>query len=598
MTWEIALILVLLVAALASFALEKIPPDVTALTLLAILIASGLLSMDQALQVFSNPAPITVGCMFILSAALEKCGLIDRMAGLFDHVAKLGYLRFLFFLILVVALISAFVNNTPVVVVFMPAVLSVARKLGVPASKLLIPLSYASILGGMSTLIGTSTNILVSALAEQHGLQPFGMFELAWVGLPCLGIGGLYMLLFGHHMLPVRETLTSILSDEERREFITEAYVQSDSALIGKTLVDSGLTRQKGIRVIEVVRFGVSLQTQLADVVMEPGDRLVLACRPSGLAQARQMEGFDLVAETGLGLEQIAAHEGILVEGIIGPNSSLAGATIGDTNFRQRFSMIVLAVHRRGRNVREKINSLQLDFGDTLLLLGTEGALNRLRNSDDILLIDRPPVPADSRRRKIPLVLATVAGVIAATSFGLARIEFAAFVGVVVLFLTQCLKPKEGYSAVQWNILFLIFAMLGMGAAMEATGTSAYLASGIVGGVKTFIPLHLQPLVMLACIYLLTNVLTEILSNNAAAVLMVTIAVGAATTLQVDPRPYLVAVAIAASASFATPIGYQTNTYVYGSGGYRFSDFIKVGLPVNLLCFAVAMIMIPLVWGV
>jgi di/tricarboxylate transporter len=221
-----------------------------------------------------------------------------------------------------------------------------------------------------------------------------------------------------------------------------------------------------------------------------------------------------------------------------------------------------------------------------------------LRNGDEILLIDRPPVPADSRRSKIPIVLGTVCAVIATASMGLARIEFAAFVGVVVLFLTQCLKPKEGYLAVQWNILFLIFAMLGMGAAMEVTGTSDYLASAMVGSVQRFIPLAHQPLVMLACVYLLTNVLTEILSNNAAAVLMATIAVGTAITLEVDPRPYLIAVAIAASASFATPIGYQTNTYVYGSGGYRFSDFIKVGLPVNLLCFVVAMVMIPLVWGV
>jgi di/tricarboxylate transporter len=434
-------------------------------------------------------------------------------------------------------------------------------------------------------------------MAEQHGLQPFRMFELAWVGLPALGVGALYMLLVGRHILPVRETLTSILSEDERREYITEAFVQHGSPVIGKTLVESNLTRQKGIRVIEVVRFGASYQAKLDQVVLEEGDRLVLACRPSGMAQARQMEGFDFVAEAGLGLEQIAAHEGMLVEGMIGPNSTLAGSTIRDVNFRQRFRMIVLAVHRRGRNVREKIDTLQLDFGDTLLLLGTEGALNQLRSSDDILLIDRPAVPADSRRRKVPIVVGTVCAVIAAASLGLARIEFAAFAGVVVLFLTQCLKPKEGYLSVQWNILFLIFSMLGMGAAMEVTGTSDFLASGIVGRVQQFVPLAHQPLVMLACVYLLTNVLTEILSNNAAAVLMATIAIGTAATLEVDPRPFLIAVAVAASASFATPIGYQTNTYVYGSGGYRFSDFIKVGLPVNLLCFTVAMVMIPLIWG-
>ena len=570
----------------------------TALSLLAVLLATGLLSMDQALQSFSNPAPLTVGCMFIISAALEKCGLIDRLAIHFEGITRLGYGRFLLILILVVALISAFINNTPVVVVFMPVVLSLSRKLGVPASKLLIPLSYASILGGMCTVVGTSTNILVSGIAQQNGEPAIAMFEMAWVGLPALGIGTLYLLIVGRRILPARETLTSILSEDERREFITEAFVQHGAPIIGKTLNESGINQKRGIRVIDVVRSGVTLQSKLDEVVLREGDRLILACRPAGVAEARRIEGFDLAAEAGLGLEQIAAHEGMMIEGMIGPNSSLVGSTIKEINFRQRFRMIVLAVHRRGRNVRAGMEALRLDFGDTLLMLGTEGAISQLRASDDILLIDRPPVPAAVGRRKVPIILATISAMIGAASFGLARIELAAFLAVVVLFLTQSVRPKDGYLAVQWNILFLIFAMLGMGAAMDSTGTSTYLASLIIQLVEGFVAETYKPLVLLACIYLLTTTLTEILSNNAAAVLMATIAVGTATTLGVDVRPYLIAVAIAASASFATPIGYQTNTYVYGVGGYRFSDFLKVGIPLNLLCFLVAMIVIPMVWKI
>ncbi|MEZ5277568.1 MAG: SLC13 family permease [Opitutaceae bacterium] len=596
MTWEILLIMVLLVGALVSFALEKIPPDVTALTLLALLVGSGLLSLDIALDAFSNPAPITVGCMFILSAALEKCGLIDRLAAAMGGLAGLGYTWFLFIMMTAVAFLSAFINNTPVVVVFMPVILSLARKLDVPASKLLIPLSYASIFGGMCTLVGTSTNILVSGIAQNEAQPPLAMFEMAWVGIPVLVVGIFYVVVFGRRLLPTRETLTSILTDEERREYITEAFVQHGSPVIGKTLGESNINQKRGIRVIDLVRFGVSLQSQLSEIVLAEGDRLVLACRPSGIVQARSLEGVDFVAESGLGLEQIAAHEGMLVEGMIGPGSSLAGESIKDVNFRQRFRMIILAVHRRGRNVREKIETLRLDFGDTLLMLGTEGAINQLRRSDDILIIDRPPVPAENRQKKAPIVIATIVGVIASASFGLARIEYAAFVGVVVLFLTNCLRPKEGYASIQWNILFLIFAMLGMGAAMQSTGASVYLALQIVGFVDQFVSEAYKPLVMLACIYLLTTVLTEILSNNAAAVLMATIAGGLAGALGVSPRPFFIAVAIAASASFATPIGYQTNTYVYGVGGYRFRDFVKIGIPLNLVCFVISMIVIPMVW--
>ncbi|MBL4575020.1 MAG: SLC13 family permease [Opitutaceae bacterium] len=597
MTWEIAFIFFLLIAALVSFALEKIPPDVTALTLFAVLLLSGLLPVEKALSVFSNPAPITIGAMFILSAGLGKCGLIDKMALAMGKLAGLGHLRLLFFMMVAVAVMSAFINNTPVVVVFMPIVLSLAKKLDIAASKLLIPLSYASIFGGMCTLIGTSTNILVSGIAQNAGQEPLRMFEFAKVGFPILVVGILYILLFGRKLLPVRETLTAILSEEERREYITEAFVEKDSSIAGKTLAGANILKKKGIRVIEIIRFGVVLQNDLNSIVLKEGDRLIMACRPSGIAHAQTLEGVDFVSETGLGLGQIASHEGMLVEGVIGPNSSVTGSTITEINFRQRFRMIVLAVHRRGVNLREKLGTLRLEFGDTLLMLGTDGAINQLRANEDILLIDRPPVPVQSNQRKIPIVLATVAAVVGSASLGFVRIEFAAIVGAIFLFLTGCVRPKDGYASIQWNILFLICAMLGMGIAMQDTGASTYLSSGIVGLVDSFVPPEYKALAMLAAVYIITNILTEILSNNAAAVIMATLVVGIATSLNVDARPFFIAVAIAASASFATPIGYQTNTYVYGVGGYRFSDFIRVGIPLNILCFIVAMITIPYFWS-
>jgi di/tricarboxylate transporter len=596
MTWEIALIYLLLVAALVSFALEKIPADVTALSLMSILLVTGLLSPEDALQVFSNPAPLTVGAMFILSAALEKCGAIDLLAHNLEKLARLPYAVFLAVMMLVVAVVSAFINNTPVVVVFMPVIVSLARKMNVPASKLLIPLSFAAILGGTCTLIGTSTNILVASIGEKGGEAPFRMFEFAAVGVPVMAIGMLYLVVFGRRILPVRETLTSILSEEERREFITEAFVQPDSPHIGKTLKEAGLIGRLGVRVIEVIRNGVVLRTALVDLRLQEGDRMVLACRPSGIAHTKQLQGIDFVAEQGLGLEQIAAHEGLLVEGVIGPNSELIGHTILEANFRQRYRVIILALHRRGKNVRDKLATLRLEFGDTLLMLGTEGAVSNLRNSADIMLIDRPAVPTESRRHLMPVVLAGIGAVVGVSALGFARIEIAAFIACTAFFLLGAVRPKEGYASIQWNILFLIFAMLGMGIAMERTGAAAWLSQSSLALVDTFVAPEIRPLVMLACIYLVTTVLTEILSNNAAAAVMATLAIQLATTMGVDARPFLIAVAVAASASFATPIGYQTNTYVYGVGGYRFSDFLKIGIPLNLLAMITALIVIPRVW--
>lgn len=596
LTWPILLIFILLFLTLVSFVLEKIPVDLTAMGLFAALLVLGLLPVEDAFSVFSNPAPITVAAMFIISAALERCGAIDALAIRLEGATRIGYVRFLFAMILTVALFSAFINNTPVVVVFMPVVLGLARNLNVPASKLLIPLSYASIFGGICTLIGTSTNIIVSGMAEAQGLAPLGMFEISKVGVPLLLIGAAYLAIFGRRILPERETLTSMLTEDERREYLTEAFVQPDSPLIGKTLEEAGILKARGLRVIEVVRSGVAVHADLKTIKLLAGDRLVMACRPAGIARARSLEGVDFTSEAGLGLEQIAAHEGLLVEAVIPPNSPVIGRTIRELNFRQRFRMTILAVHRRGVNVREQLDTLRLEFGDTLLMMGTEQAVQFLRSSEEILLLDKPQIPAHDTRKKMPLVLATVAGVVLSASVFSVPIVASSTVACIFLFVTGCLKPKEGYDAIQWNLLFLIFGMLAMGLAMESTGTSLYIASKMTALVETLVPGIWKPLAMLACVYLVTSILTEVISNNAAAVLVLPIALGIATTLDLNPRPFMIATAVAASASFATPIGYQTNTYVYGVGGYKFADFLRVGIPMNLIYFVCSMILIPLFW--
>lgn len=603
MTWEIAFVFILLGLAVISFILEKLPTDLTAIALFGALMLGGLMpfantlpSPEMMIGVFANPAPITIAAMFIISAALEKCGVIEILATALGRMAGLGQQKFLLVMVLSVAVISAFTNNTPVVVVFLPVVLSLSRQMGVPASKLLIPLSYASIFGGTCTLVGTSTNILASGILESSGLQPFGMFEFAWIGGPLLVIGAIYLALLSNRLLPTRETLTSILSDDERKEYLTEAFVNKDSEVVGKTVAETGILKTRSIRILEIIRNSVSLDENPKQVVLQEGDRLVLSCRPSGFAHARSLEGFDLLGEMHLGLETIAAHEGSIVEGVIGPRSSIVGVRLRELHFRQRYRMIILAIHRGGINLREKLGDLTLQFGDTLLMMGTDPAIEDLRKSDDILLLDRPATPAKIMRKKMPLVLATLATVIVLVSLNIIPIVAAAIIAVGFLFLTRCLKPKDGYAAIEWSILFLIYGMLGMGLAMQETGAANLIADTLVNMVETVVSDPYKPYALLAVIYLCTAILTETLSNNATVVLMAPIALGLASGLDIDPRPFVIATAIASSASFSTPIGYQTNTYVYGVGGYKFRDFAKIGLPLNILYFVVSVVLIPRIW--
>ena len=601
--WEIFFVLGLLVAALASFIWERISTDLTALLVFSVLLIGAYLpfteklpAFEELLGVFANPAPLAIAALFILSAALEKCGIIDFLAQTLGHLTRFGYKGLLIIMIFLVATISAFINNTPVVVIFMPVVLTLSRKMQTPASKLLIPLSYASIFGGVCTLVGTSTNILASGIMREAGYAELSMFELSRVGVPLLFLATAYLVVFAHRRLPVRESLTAILSEEERKEYFTEAYIRKDSPLIGQKVEESDLMKARGLRLIEVVRGGISVPGNVKEVVLRGGDRLVLACRPSGFARARSVEGLRLAAEEREGIETITAHEGSIVEGIIGPRSGIIGKTIDELNFRQRFRMIILAIHRRGINMRDRIDRLPLEPGDTLLLMGTESAREQIRHGDDIMLLDQPHTPSQDLRRRAPVVLAVMAGIILTVSFNILPITAAAIIGVGLVLVAGVLTPKEAYQSIDWSILILIYGMLALGMAMETSGVTGMVAD-LLAGIRSIGWPELPTLVlMLACLYLATSIFTETLSNNATVVLMAPIAIQLGVELGIDPRPFLIAVCVASSASFSTPIGYQTNTYVYSVGGYRFADFLRIGLPLNFLYFAGTVVLVPLLW--
>jgi len=604
MTWEIIFVFALLAFAIVSFIWERISADLTAVTVFGVLIFVSMLTksdelpdLEALLNVFSNSAPLTIAAMFIVSGALERTGAIDLITSYLRRMVKLPYRFFMFIMVIGVAAVSAFINNTPVVIVLMPVVLTLSREMGIASSKLLIPLSYASIFGGTCTLLGTSTNLLASGILLDSGHAPIGMFELAAVGLPILACGSLYLVFFGNKLLPHRETLTSILSDEERKEFMTEAFVRAGSELKGQTALESGMLKGRGIRLLEIVRQGVAVKGDPKRTKLEVGDRLVLACRPSGVAEANSIKGISLHGQISAGLETIATDEGALVEGVVGPHATIAGKTLGEINFRQRFRMVVVAVHRKGHNQRDRLDSLRLQPGDTLLMMGSTKAINSLSSSEEIILLDRPRLPARSVRAKMPIAIAVTIGIVTLATLNLVPIVAAVSLGVALLMLTGCMKPKDAYASVEFSILMIIFGMLALGQAMDSTGASLMIAESMIHFVQNFAPEHLQNVLILAFVYIITSTFTEFLSNNAAIALMVPIALGIATTLGIDPRPLVVGACIAASASFATPIGYQTNTYVYGVGGYRFFDFTKVGLPLNIICFTVTVFVVPIFWS-
>ncbi len=489
-----------------------------------------------------------------------------------------------------VMIVSAFVNNTPVVVMMTPVVIALAHSLRVAPSRLLIPLSYATIFGGSCTLIGTSTNLLVDGVAQEHGLAPFGMFEITAPGLLMGAIGITYLFLFGRWLLPDRVTLAEILPDPARRQFFTEVLVPGHSALVGKTLAEAGLAGNRGVHVIDLIRDRISVDPEHGAPRLQAGDRLVLRTRAADVMELRAAGGVAFDSADRPLLEPISSHKTMLMEGIVGPFSELVGERIVDLNLRRQYGTYIIAIHRQRERLQNNFDQLRLAFGDTLLLEGPPEGLRRLFDRQDLVNLTHP-TEKPFRRKKAPIAIVLVAAMMVLATIGFLPIAALALIAATAAVIFGCLDTEEAYKAIHWRILMLIFGMLALGRALETTGTAMLLIQHLGGVIAT-----LGPVAVLSAIYFVTSAVTEIMSNNAAAILITPIAIGLAEQMGVDPRPFAVAVMFAASASFATPIGYQTNTFVHTAGGYRFIDFVKVGLPLNLIMWAAATFIIPLFW--
>ncbi|MGB0926435.1 MAG: SLC13 family permease [Pikeienuella sp.] len=581
--WPAVLTLAVVAGMFALFISERYTTETVAITGTAVLMATGVLSIPDFLTAIANPAPIAIAAMFVISGALVRTGALGAATATLTSSVKTRPILTLMGLCVFVLVSSAFMNNTPVVLILIPIATQVASELGTSPSKLLIPLSYVAIMGGVCTLIGTSTNLLVDGVARSQGLEAFSLFEVTPVAVIMAAVGVGFVAIAAPRLLPNRDALAGFLSKKTESKFLTQVAVVDGSPVIGRKVLEEDLFKREGMRVVDVLRGDASLRRDLQSVELAAGDIVVVRTSVNELLTLRESRDLAMV-------DQISSRETVTVEALIGPDCRLVGRSLGQLRLRRRYGVYPLAVHRRAQRVGQRLDDVVIRFGDTLLLEGDPEDIQRL--SEDVRLTDIvAPSGRSYRRGHAPIVLATLAGVVGLSAIGLIPIAAAAIIGVAIVLLTRCIDAEEAFGLIDGRLLTLIFAMLAIGRTLQTSGAADLVVSGM-----TPVLIGLSPLLALWCVYMIATVMTELVSNAAVAVVVTPIAISLAEAIGVDARPFVVAVMLAASLSFATPIGYQTNTMVYAPGGYKFSDFLRLGVPLNLGMGVIATFLIPLFW--
>jgi len=579
------------------FVTELFSIDVTAMILLTILFVLGYLTPAEALSGFSNPAVITIAFLFIISRALQKTRILEyliiRVRRLADRSILIGRAVYLF----TIGIASAVVNNTAIVAIFMPVSIRLAQKYKMSPSKLLIPLSYAAILGGTLTLVGTSTNLLVNSIyIGTPGAEPMGMFEFMRYGSILMIVGLLYILFIAPMLLPSRTSTSSLTKSYRLGGYLTEMKITSESPLNGKTCLDRGINKNYDVMVLDILREGKMITSMIRLTQLREGDILFVRGTLENFLRMKEVEKVALLTDEKLTQEELEQEDNVVVECLITDKSDIVGQSLMTGNFRRRFGAFILAIRREGSIFREKIAHVILNAFDTLLVYGPENKVKELSKTGEFVVLGE--VDAELRKQRFWwMAIVVILGTITLAALGVMPIVKSAMLGVVILLALKILSPQESYQSINWQVIILISALIPVGIVIQKTGTAEWIA-GLISSATRSVPIELQPKVLLALIYFITIFLTEISSNAATAIIMTPIALAVAQQMGFDPRAFVFAVAFAASASFITPVGYQTNLMVYGPGGYKFSDYIRVGFPLALIFWVMAIFILPILWPI
>ena len=589
MTWEIVFVLVLTICAVVLLVTEKFSTDVVAVLVMVVLLVSGILTPAEGFNGFANPATITVGAMFVLSAGLFRAGAVNFLGRALRRLARRSSTLMLLVMMLGVGVLSFFLNNTATVAILIPVTMVVAQRVSTSPSKLLMPLSFASMFGGMCTVLGTSTNILASSMAQTAGLEPFGMFEFSKLGLIFFAVGVIYMMTVGRKIIPEHRTAGDLTKTFGLGDYLTELQLHEESPLVGQSLASAPLLEEFDIEVLQIIR-GKDTLRPTARTELHKHDLLRIK------GDLRTINELKERAQATLGMHMkwrdrdLESKDSKLVAAIVGPGSPLTGRSLVESNPRKNYGVSVLAIRHHGALTHGELQNIKLMSGDTLLIEVPDSRIAHLIQQRVFLLASSAGIPRfDGAKAAKGLVI--IVSVVVSAAFGWLSIASAAATGALLIVLSRCISMEEAYTAIEWNVLFLLAGMLALSVAMEKTGTSAMLAQGIIDVFGT-----MGPVALVAAFFGVTMVLTAVMSNQATVALLIPVAITTAYSLDANPRTFMFAVMFAASSSFMTPVGYQTNTMIYGPGQYRFKDFIRVGTPLTLIFWVLGTLLIPWFW--